>query len=114
MRRSATWLFSGDKLRVFYRLRLGWPFDTTRAFAIEREYEVRSGRGVVGCPKDFILVRLQRRNPRTHIGGMVLRIVRHAQFSGKEYARQFGSRFLLRIVRVAETICLVQGGAVKA
>src|SRR5947209_1290973 len=65
-------------------------------------------------PEDLVLVLLQRLDPRVHIGGMLLGVVRNAALRRQKYACQLRAQFLFGVVGVAEAIRLIQCGPVQA
>src|SRR5207302_7598382 len=71
-------------------------------------------RSIMSGPKDLVFVFLQGFDPRTDIGCVLLWIVRNPAFGCHEYACEFGTQFLFRIVRVAETIAFGQRLPVQA
>ena len=64
--------------------------------------------------EDFVFVALKRSNPGVDVRGVLLGIVGYPPLRGEEHAGQFRAKFLLRIVRVAETIGFGERGSVEA
>ena len=58
--------------------------------------------------EDFILVLLQNVDPRAHIRGVLLGVVRDTAVSGEKDAGKFRPEFFLGIARIAESVAFVE------
>src|SRR6266436_8728388 len=64
--------------------------------------------------EDFVLILLQNVNPRAHIRGVLLGVVRNSPLRGQKNAGQLSSQFLLRVADIAEPVRLVESRAIQA
>ena len=62
----------------------------------------------LGRPEDLVLVITEDLNPVGDVGSMLFRVVGDAPFSGQKNTRQFSSKLLLGVVRIAEAVAFVE------
>jgi len=80
----------------------------------EAQNEVCSFVCVLRGAEDLVLVILKRLDPRSNVGGVLFGVVRNAPLRGKEDTRQLGAQLFLGVVRIAESVALIEGWAVQA
>ena len=74
----------------------------------EREQKIGGPVSISGCPENLILIIFQTGQPRIHVGGVAVRIVRNAAFSHQEDAGEFGTELFLCIFNVAKSVAAIE------
>ena len=69
---------------------------------------------IPGSPEDLVFVIAKHFQPRIHVGGVAVRIVRNAAFSHHEDAGEFGAEFFLCIFNVAKSLTVIECFPVEA
>ena len=94
---------------------LGWEhFACNGPVALQGEQIVGRSGGVMCGAEDFILVLLQNVDPRAHIRGVLLGVMRDSPLCGQKNARQLRAQLLLGVGDIAESVRLVESRAIQA
>ena len=82
--------------------------------ALKPEKVVRRCVGILCRPEDFVLVVLEGADPGAYVCSVLLRVMWDAPLGRKEHRGQLSAEFLFGVVRVTESVALVQCLTVQA